>query len=81
MNYEDLSPEQQAQAANCKTLEEALAFAKKMDHTLSDEELDQISGGGWGGSGDVKKCPDCGSDAIEKDPAGWQCLDCGKCWN
>ena len=52
-----------------------------MDHTLSDEELDQISGGGWGGSGDVKTCPDCGIDAIEKDPAGWQGLDCGKCWN
>ena len=80
MNFEDLTPEQLARIRDCKTPEDLLAFAKSEFVELDNEQIESIAGGGWGGSGDRSSCPECGSKTIDKDPAGWQCLDCGHCW-
>ena len=46
MNFEDLTPELKKQAKACKTKEEFLEFAKRNFITLSDEQLEGLSGGG-----------------------------------
>jgi hypothetical protein len=43
--YEDLTPEQEARARECKTPEELLALAKEEGFSLTDEQLESISGG------------------------------------
>ena len=45
MKFEDLAPEQQAKAKECKTTEDVLAFVKDEGIELSEEELDDIAGG------------------------------------
>ena len=45
MNFEDLTPEQKEKARACKSVEELIELAKSEGGTLSDEELDAISGG------------------------------------
>ncbi len=49
MDFENLTPEQQAQAKACKTPEDILALAKEEGYELSDEELEALSGGSWSG--------------------------------
>ena len=46
MKFEDLTPEQQAKAKACKTPEDILALAKEEGFELSDEQLQEVSGGG-----------------------------------
>ena len=43
----ELSPEQRAQAKQCKTPEELLALAKEEGYERTDDELEGISGGGF----------------------------------
>jgi hypothetical protein len=45
MNFEDLTPEQQAKAKGCKTPEELLELAKAEGYELSDDELEDVAGG------------------------------------
>ena len=45
MEYNDLSEEQKAKAAKCKTPEEIIALAKEDGYELSAEEFEAISGG------------------------------------
>ena len=45
MKFEDLSPELQEKALNCKTPEEMLALTKKESYKLSEEELEAVSEG------------------------------------
>ena len=45
MNFEDLTPEQQEKALACKTPDELVELAKSEGVELSDEQLDNISGG------------------------------------
>ena len=45
MNFENLTPEQQAKARACKSPEDILALAKEEGYALSDTELETISGG------------------------------------
>lgn len=80
MNYEDLTPEQQAKAKECETLEDVLAFAKSEFIELDEEQIESIAAGGWGKSSEKKACPECESTALEKDRGGWECLDCGYTW-
>ena len=49
MNTENLSQNLQAKLKNCKEPEEILALAKEEGYKLSDEELEAVSGGSWGG--------------------------------
>ena len=45
MNFDDLTDEQKAQVAACKTAEELVALAKAEGVELSDEQLESIAGG------------------------------------
>ena len=45
MNFEDLAPELQAKARECKDVNELIALAQAEGHELSDDELAAISGG------------------------------------
>ena len=55
MNFEDLTPGQQAKAKACKTPEEILALAKEAGYELTDEELEAVSGG-WSCTNFEKSC-------------------------
>jgi hypothetical protein len=57
MEYNDLSDEQKAKVAKCKTPEELLALAKEEGYALNDEEIDAASGGKWDGVPAHTKCP------------------------
>ena len=46
MNFEDLAPELQAKARECKDVNALIALAQAEGHELSDDELTAISGGG-----------------------------------
>lgn len=49
MTYDELSPELQEKVKNCKTPEDVLKLAAEEGYSLSDEELEAISGGReWG---------------------------------
>ena len=49
MNIEDLTPEQRAKAMECKTAEELIELAEQSGVTLTEEQLDALSGGyDWG---------------------------------
>ena len=45
VNLEDLTPEQIEKGKACRTPEELLALAKEEGVELTDDQLDQISGG------------------------------------
>lgn len=45
---EKLSPEQRERARELKTMDEIIAFAEGEGFELSDEQLEAVSGGGWG---------------------------------
>ncbi|MBR3225302.1 MAG: Nif11 family protein [Atopobiaceae bacterium] len=57
MRFEDLTTRQKEKAIACKTPEELLAFAKEEGYELTDEQLEQIAGGGW-------SSPSCGDDTA-----------------
>ena len=92
MKLEDLTSEQQEKAKECKTPEEILALAEEEGFELSDEEIEQVSGGTWGGGDEQPKCPYCGSADIycySKAPRtgpgmecgdDWECRSCGATW-
>lgn len=65
MKFEYLSPEQQRQAidqAIGKSADELEKLATENGIELTNEQLDQIAGGGWFPSSALEKgCPDCGS--------------------
>ena len=45
MNFKELTPEQREMAKSCETPEDLLELAKKLGYSLSDEELEAVSGG------------------------------------
>ena len=45
MEFENLTEEQKAKVAACKTPEEILALANEEGYELSDDELEAVSGG------------------------------------
>ena len=77
-----LTEEQIAKLNDCNSAEEILALAKEEGVTLSDEQLEAVSGGGCGGR--ELKCPKCKSKNLKKiGVAGnkhyneYECNDCG----
>ena len=48
MNFEDLSPELQVKVKACETSKDILTLAKQEGYSLSDAELEAVSGGGGG---------------------------------
>ena len=89
-----LTEEQIAKVNECKTPEEILALAKEEGVTLSDEQLEAVSGGGCGRD---PECPECGSKNLNityHTEDGWatnyyekqkytdfRCKDCGHKWS
>ena len=58
MNFEDLTPEQQAKARACKTPEDVLRIAREEGYELSDEQLEAVGGGiDWHCPGNEPGCP------------------------
>ena len=57
MDYKDISPELREKAKACTSAEEMIELAKKEGYKLSDEELENVSGGAWSESTDDGECP------------------------
>jgi hypothetical protein len=84
VNLEDLTPEQIEKGKACRTPEELLALAKEEGVELTDDQLDQISGGdAWGSIyAHLLDCAYCGNDAMEfyewdGDRRFYRCPRCG----
>ena len=62
MDLNNLTPEQIEKAKACKSADELMALAKAEGVELTDEQLDQISGGSvWDEATYTElKCPSCG---------------------
>lgn len=76
MDLKGLDPELRAKVEACSTPEEVLALAEEEGYTLTDEELEQTSGGGlW--TNDEPKCPKCGSKNFVWGNPYNTCLNCG----
>ena len=83
MNIDELTPEQQEKANACKTAEELVALAKEEGIELSDDDLEQISGGGaWKDATDSYKgnCTRCGKEIrwTGSEGAPKMCPYCGE---
>ena len=80
MNFEDLTPEQQAKVKACKSAEELLELAKAEGVDIPDEQLEQIAGGSWSKKGPT--CSKCGSSEITINPRDrlFICRGCGHKW-
>lgn len=48
MEYSEPTDEVKARLKGCETPEELLALAREEGYELSDDELDSVSGDGWG---------------------------------
>ena len=47
MDFKDLTPEQKERVQNCNSPEELLELAKAEGVTLTDDQLEAVSGGAW----------------------------------
>ena len=74
MDPKSLDSELRAKVKACGTPEEILALAKEEGYALTDDDLDQISGGLWS---DDPKCPRCGSKSFAYGDPYKTCLSCG----
>ena len=91
MNIDDLkNPELQNKLSGASSAEELVALAKEGGVKLSDDELDQVSGGGWlggveGAPSVTPTCPRCGSTTVGYSSDGsspeWRCGLCGYEWD
>ena len=78
MNLNDLTQEQWDKLRECKTPEDILALAQEEGYELTDDELQQVTGGGdgycvggsiWGdGPQYTAWCPYCGKQYYYMDP-------------
>lgn len=85
MDINELTIEQRARLEECETPENLLALAKSEGLELSEEQLDQISGG-WGNDEEPApqaelRCPYCGSDSVIEHRFYYECDSCYKLWN
>ena len=74
-----LTDEQIKKLENCKDSEEILALAKEEGVTLTDEQLEAVSGGGCIVS--TAKCDKCGSKNVKLirsiERGKYECKECG----
>lgn len=49
MDFKDLNPELLEKAKKCQSPEDLLALANEEGYEITDEELELVSGGSWGG--------------------------------
>lgn len=84
-----LTTEQINKARKCKSNEELLALAKEEGVTLSDEQLEAVSGGFCSDTTVTSVCPKCGtkvSDEVYNDSYNtiyvkFKCPKCGHKWD
>ncbi len=81
MDFQDLSPEQQEKVKACNSVDELVAFAKSEGVELTDEQLNQVAGGGWTRTTSCSKCKSenivpTGEFDLEKGTV-YKCNDCG----
>ena len=89
-----LTEEQIAKLNECNSAEEILSLAKEEGVTLSDEQLEAVSGGGC--IGRDPECPECGSKNLKttyskgeeiygygntSTHVDFKCKDCGHKWS
>ena len=79
MDIEDLkSPGLQEKLKSARSIDELVELAKEEGMELTDEQVEQISGGGvWN---HPKSCPACGKGNIYHYGAEYFCKDCGHSW-
>ena len=81
MDLKDLTPEQMEKLKACKTGEEVLALAKAEGKELTDEQLEQVSGGEWNDFMYEEKatCLQCGKTSLRNAArdAPTHCPNCG----
>ena len=81
MESKNPSPEQLDTTKKNESPSDILAFTKEEGHALTDDELNQISGGSWSGNKEKRstnpKCSYCGSDRVE--PQGMHSYRCSSC--
>ena len=78
MGYQVIDEELKAQLDNCKSPEDNLALAQEQGCELTDEQVDQISGGGWFDDDDsVVTCPSCGKKF--ENPHHYVTMSCPHC--
>ena len=75
MNFENLTPEQLEKAKACNSVDELVVLANSEGVELTDEELDDISGGSFWIN--EYYCPMCGSHNV----AVWQNSNSGHCYD
>ena len=77
--FKGLTEEQIKKVEACKSSEEILALAKEEGVTLTDEQLEAVSGGGCIVS--TAKCDKCGSKNVKLirsvERGKYECEDCG----
>lgn len=83
--FKGLTEEQIAKAKACKNQDDLLAMAKEEGVELTDEQIEEVSGGGCFSS---FKCPICGSNDYRKLPiyqvsgcSTYKCNQCGHEWS
>lgn len=79
-----LTEEQKNKVRECKSSEEILALAKAEGVTLTEEQLEAVSGGMCHTDDKPVKCPECGSKDLElqSDPFAMSGVyECKKCGN
>lgn len=83
--FKGLTEEQIAKVKACKSHEELLALAKEEGVELTNEQIEEVSGGGCFSS---FKCPNCGSKDYRKLPiyqvsgcSTYKCNQCGHEWS
>lgn len=77
MEMKGLSAEQQMKLDACTTSDELLELVKEEGIELTDEQIDQISGGlekDWGG---LYTCPFCEERVVTWTNGNWWCSHCG----
>ena len=78
MLFDELTPEQIEKAKACQTTNDLLELASAEGVELTDEQIEQISGGGaWN---HPSCCPACGKGNIYHYGAEYHCRDCGHVW-
>ena len=76
MDPKSIDPALRAKFDACTTPEEILALAKEEGYTLTNDDLEQISGGGFWSDEEIK-CPKCGSKSFVHGNPYNTCLSCG----
>jgi hypothetical protein len=79
MNLNEVDPELRARIRGTESPEEVLEIAREMGVELSNEQLEEVTGGiNWDGAGEILSCPYCHSTKIRRSTPGYVCDKCGK---